>query len=117
MKLKIKINLTKGPKQKKIKRKRTKLKNITYHKLRLNDEIEKNIKILQKDQEQKIEIERLRTKSYILILNQKTTLQFCMPDMIFELMKEKSRRKKKGHWAHIATLTPPRTVSKGRDAT
>ena len=41
MKLKIKINLTKGPKQKKIKRKRTKLKNITYHKLRLNDEIEK----------------------------------------------------------------------------
>jgi hypothetical protein len=83
----------------------------------LNDEIEKNIKILQKDQEQKIEIERLRTKSYILILNQKTTLQFCMPDMIFELMKEKSGRKKKGHWAHIATLTPPRTVSKGRDAT
>jgi len=37
-----------------------------------------------------------------------------MPDMIFELMKGKSGRKKKGPWAHIATLTPPHTVSKGR---
>jgi hypothetical protein len=56
VKLKIKINLTKGPKQKKIKRKRTKLKNITYHKLRLNDEIEKISKSYKKIKNKKYKL-------------------------------------------------------------
>ena len=53
VKLRRKINLTKEPKKKTIKRIRTTLKKIIYHKLRLKDVIEKKIKVLQKSQEQK----------------------------------------------------------------
>jgi hypothetical protein len=53
VKLRRKINLTKEQKKRTIKRIRTTLKKIIYHKLRLKDVIEKKIKVLQKSQEQK----------------------------------------------------------------
>jgi len=57
MKLKRKINLKKT-----IKRMRTKLEKITYHKLGLNNEIEKKLKFYKRSKEQKFEIKRKRTE-------------------------------------------------------
>jgi hypothetical protein len=59
VKLKRKINL----KKKTTKIMRTKLRKITYHKLGLSNEIE----ILNKFQEQKLEIKKTRTEVEILI--------------------------------------------------
>jgi len=53
--LKRKINLKKT-----IKRMRTKLKKITYHKLGLNNEIEKKLKFYKRSKEPKFEIKRTR---------------------------------------------------------
>jgi hypothetical protein len=40
----------------------TKLEKITYHKLRLNNEIEKKLKFYKRSKEQEFEIKRTRTE-------------------------------------------------------